>query len=469
MVGSRMLRWLWVLVWISFFGSICFLWGIVVKDRFLSENWIDKAADIGNLSGIIALFLMVFMTFLGARIPVIEKPFGLDRIVRFHKKFGVIVVFFVVIHVILKVFKYYQIVGGKTEDIWDFVAQFSPYTWNLADNALVVARWALLAFIIAIFFAKAGQHFISFKLWKPFHLLVYLVVPSVFLHSSLIGSDVRVYPMVVGWGGLGLLWLLVLAYRFSYVATRNYECRWFLESVRKETHDTYTYTFVRYEGPGKFCSWYPGQFAVFRYDMGFLGWSEPHPFTLSCAPGEGKISCTVKGVGSFTRHLPTIAPGTAFLCEGPYGVFTPRFKEGANIICIAGGVGVTPFLSIIRHVARNNVPVRVTLIWGNKTRNDIIAYDELSQLVKTSSWLRIVHVLSEQRLTEDLWQDVADDGFFWEEGMVRGGILEKYITDLKNAQFFLCGPMPMQRKVLEELKRTLGISPGRVKREFFFF
>ncbi|MCX7822962.1 MAG: ferric reductase-like transmembrane domain-containing protein [Syntrophobacterales bacterium] len=469
MVGNRLLRWLWVLVWICLFGFFCFLWGSVVKDRFIAESWIDKIADLGNLCGIIALYLMVLMTAVGIRFPILEKPFGLDRLIRFHKKFGIVVILFVMAHVASKVFKYSQVVGGRTEDVWDFIAQFSPYTWNLTDNALVIARWALLILIIAVFFAKAGQYVVPFKLWKPFHGLVYLVTPAAILHSFLIGSDIRIFPMIIGWGGLGVLWLILAGYRFSYIAGRSHECRWFLESVRQETHDTHTYTFVRHEGPGRFCSWYPGQFAIFRYNTGFIGWSEPHPFTLSCAPGEGKISCTVKAVGSFTRRLQTIAPGTPFLCEGPYGIFTPRFKEGAHLIFIAGGVGITPFLSMIRHVAKNNVPVRVTLIWGNKTKEDIIAYEELSHLAKTSSWLKVVHILSAQRITEEFWKDVENDGFFWEEGFVRGGILEKYITDLNNTQFFLCGPPPMQRFVLEELKNTLRISPRKVKREFFFF
>ncbi len=469
MVGSKILRWLWVLIWICLLGFFCFLWFVVVRDRFLTENWVDKAADIGNLCGILALCLMILMITLGVRFPAMEKPFGLDRLIRFHKKFGPVVAFFVIAHVSLKTFKYYQVVDGRTEDVWDFVVQFSPYTWNLADNSLVLARWAVLIFIIAILAGKGGQYFLPFKLWKPLHVPVYLVVPAALIHSMLIGSDMRVFPMTVGWGFLGLSWIALSAYRFAYVASRKAQCRWLLESVRQETHDTHTYTFVRHEGPGRFCNWHPGQFAIFRHETGLFGWTEPHPFTLSCAPGEGKICCTVKAVGPFTRNLRDVAPATAFLCEGPYGVFTPKFKENAHLICIAGGVGVTPFLSIIRHVAKKGIPVKITLIWGNKSKDDIIAYRELSELVKNSSWLRIIHVLSEQRITEELLQEVADDGFLWEEGLVRGLILEKYITDTRNAQFFLCGPPAMQRFVLDELKRTLGIPPRKVKRELFSF
>lgn len=469
MVGSRILRWLWVLVWICLLGFFGFLWFVVIKDRFLSENWIDRAADIGNLCGIIALYFMVIMISIGVRLPAMEKPFGLDRLIRFHKKFAPVVVFLVIAHVSLKTVKYYQVVGGRTEDVWDFLVQFSPYTWNLADNSLVLARWAVLILLIAILAAKGGQYFFPFKLWKPVHILTYVVMPAALVHAMLIGSDMRVLPMTIGWAFLGLAWLALSSYRFAYVAGRKTQCRWFLESVHQETHDTYTYTFLRHEGPGRFCSWSPGQFAIFRHESGFFGWTEPHPFTLSCAPGEGKICCTVKAVGPFTKNLPTVGPGTAFLCEGPYGVFTPKFKNGAHLICIAGGVGVTPFLSIIRHVAKKAIPVQVTLIWGNKAKEDIIAYQELSELVKNSSWLRIIHVLSQQRVTAELLQEVADDGFSWEEGFIRGLILEKYITDTRNAQFFLCGSPPMQKFVLSELKRTLGIPPRKVKRELFSF
>ncbi|MEJ5301293.1 MAG: ferric reductase-like transmembrane domain-containing protein [Thermodesulforhabdaceae bacterium] len=469
MVGSRLLRWIWILIWLSLLGFFCALWIFSVKDRLLTEDWIDKLADVGNLFGIIAIYLMVFMMSFGVRLPIIEKPFGLDSLIRFHKKFGPIVVFFVLVHVGLKVLKYSQLVGGRLEDVWDFVVQFYPYSWNLMDNALVIARWTVLILLFAVLAAKAGQYFLPFKLWKPVHAMLYLVIPAALLHSIAISRDIRVFPMTIGWAVLGISWVVLFGYRLSYIATRKAQCRWFLESVKEETHDTNTYTFVRHEGPGRFGNWLPGQFAIFRYDTGFLGWSEPHPFTLSSAPDEGKISCTVKAVGSFTRNLRTVAPGTPFLCEGPYGVFTPNFKKDAHLICIAGGVGVTPFLSIIRHIAKKSLPVKVTLIWGNKSKADIIAYEELSQLVKSSSWLTIVHVLSEQRITDELLGEVKDDGFFWEEGFVRGVIFEKYITDLRGTQFFLCGPPPMQRFVLDELKRTLKIPSRKVKREFFSF
>ena len=469
MVGSRTLRWLWGLLWLCLFGFFCVLWILAVRDRFITEDWINKLADVGNLFGIVAIYLMLFMISFGVRLPIVEKPFGLDRLIRFHKKFGPVVMFCVLIHVALKVFRYSRLVGGSPEDVWDFIVQFTPYSWDLTDNALVIARWAFLILIVAILAAKAGQYFLPFKLWKPLHAMLYLVVPVALLHSIVVGRDMRIFPMTLGWAVMGISWVALFGYRLSYVAARKSQCRWFLESVKEETHDTCTYTFVRHEGPGRFANWLPGQFAIFRYDTGFLGWSEPHPFTLSCAPGEGKICCTAKAVGSFTRNLQTVAPGTPFLCEGPYGVFTPKFRDDAHLICIAGGVGITPFLSIIRYVAKQSLSVKITLIWGNKSKADIIAYEELSQLVKASSWLTVVHVLSEERITDDFLKDVSNDGFFWEEGLVRGIIFEKYITDTHRSQFFLCGPPPMQRFVLEELKRTLKIPRRRVKRELFSF
>ncbi len=469
MVNSKLLRFLWIFVGLLGCASICFLWFLTIRNHFLVEPWIDKFADVGNLLGFLSLFFILLMTFLGTRPPVLEKPFGLGRLLRFHKKMAFFVIILIFSHVILKTIKYSQTVGWRTEDVWDFMLQFFPYSWDPGENGLIIGRWALLGVIVGVVFAKGGQYFLPFKIWKPFHFLIHVAGFFMYIHAFLVSPDTRVFPMSIGYYSLFALWIILVVYRFYYLATRKSKRRWFLESIKIETHDTHSCFFIRPEGAGAFSKWLPGQFALFRYKSSLLGWSEPHPFTISCAPdSDGKICCTVKAVGPFSAKLRTMSPGTAFLCEGPYGVFTPNFKKEKRLVFIAGGIGVTPFLSIVRYAIRKEIPTPITLIWGNKTRKDIVAYDELSSIVKSYEHIKVVHVLSNERITEEMLSEVSEDGFFWEEGLVGGAILEKYI-DPKGASFYLCGPPAMQKFVLDELRRVFKISPRKVKRELFYY
>ncbi|MBW1974028.1 MAG: ferric reductase-like transmembrane domain-containing protein [Deltaproteobacteria bacterium] len=443
-----------IATWVFYAGGL--LW--------FKLNTYRKIGTIGSLFGYISLYLFVLTTFVAVRLSLLERAYGLNNLIRFHRKVGPFVVICVIVHAILKIWAY-SLSTGETWS-WDFAFQFFPYTWDLKENAFILARWALLIMITSVAVAQVGRIILPFRFWKSLHLAMYWVVAAGFLHAIAVSSTIQTFPVLGMWAILAALWTSAAGYRLNYLKVRTKNQRWILESVQYETYDTHTCRFIRRGDPGSFSSWAPGQFALFRMKSKLWGWSEPHPFTLSCIPGEGVICCTVKGVGNFSKRLRTAHPGTEFLCEGPYGVFTPDFTKEKKLVFIAGGIGVTPFLSMIRYAVHNNLPVTIDLIWGNKAKRDIIAYSELSRYVKKFPGLRVVHVLSEQKITEKLLEETSSDGFFWEQGFVSGAILKKYV-DPDGASFYLCGPAPMQRFVLKELNEVFGVSRRRVKRELF--
>jgi len=247
------------------------------------------------------------------------------------------------------------------------------------------------------------------------------------------------------------------------VVRRGRRFTWDVERTERETHDTTSLVLSRADGAGAFAARRAGQFATLRVRRP-MGWSEPHPFTISCPPGGDSLRFTIKASGDFSTAIGKVAAGTPVLCEGPYGVFCPDFARERNVVMIAGGVGITPFLSAIRHAATVAPEARITLIWGNKTRADIIAADELAQLARTPL-LTLVHVLSQ---ADDAPVADAPDGVAFETGFVGADILKRRI-DPAAATYYLCGPKPMQRFVLAALREAFGVKPGQVERELFFW
>lgn len=238
--------------------------------------------------------------------------------------------------------------------------------------------------------------------------------------------------------------------------------------VDQENHDTAS---LYLTGPDieKFKNRNAGQFATIRVFRDGQ-WSEPHPFTLSSAPEDDSLRMTIKQSGTFTSTVPELAPGTPVQCSGPYGQFCRGIDEKHEIVMIAGGVGITPFLSVLRHFRQTKSTNSVLLLWANKTLDDAFAAKELEELTSILD-LCVVHVLSRVK-PEDVgtapeFADGRPGCVKFEFGHIDHELLMRHIRS-KSAAFYLCGPPAMQNAVLAALDKC-GIAPGQIEKEAFVF
>ncbi len=238
--------------------------------------------------------------------------------------------------------------------------------------------------------------------------------------------------------------------------SENSENTWRVVETIPESHDT---TSVVIQGPvERVKNRRPGQFATIRV-MGENGWSEAHPFTISAAPESETLRFTIKNVGDFTATVRDWKPGTEIQCSGPMGAFCKDIEEQTDIVCIAGGVGITPFLSVLRHFREIKAPNRVTLFWANKTLADAFAREELAAMAAELP-LRVVHLLSRETPPA-----ATRPNEFFEQGRFSGELLPRHVPDV-NAAFYLCGPPAMKETVLKELAGC-GVDLSRVQKENF--
>lgn len=235
---------------------------------------------------------------------------------------------------------------------------------------------------------------------------------------------------------------------------------WKVIRVQPESHDTNS---LFLEGNDeKFLQRRAGQYASIRI-MRPDGWSEPHPFTISCAPEDDQLRFTIKKIGNFTSAIPDLKPGTPVKCMGPLGVFCRDIDARPSIVMIAGGVGITPFLSVLRHFRNIGAGNEVKLFWSNKTIEDVICSDEICEMSEILK-LKVIHNLSRD---EDVSMHVRDSfpDVFYEPGRLSADILGKHGVSAGSA-FYLCGPPPMMDFTLQELS-SLGVDPENVEREKF--
>ncbi len=238
--------------------------------------------------------------------------------------------------------------------------------------------------------------------------------------------------------------------------------------VDKENHDT---TSIYFTGPDmeRFKNREAGQFASIRV-LRDGKWSEPHPFTLSSAPEDDALRMTIKQSGEFTSTIPEIEPGTPVQCFGPFGQFCHGIDANKEIVMIAGGVGITPFLSVLRHFADIDADNHVVLFWANKTQADAFAAAELEELTR-SLRLHVVHALSRvdeaERKPSPQFTDDRPGRISLEYGRLNSDIFLRHIRTT-DAAFYLCGPPAMQQTVLDELAKA-GIDPESIRKEAFVF
>jgi NAD(P)H-flavin reductase len=235
---------------------------------------------------------------------------------------------------------------------------------------------------------------------------------------------------------------------------------WRVIKVVSESHDVYTLYLEGFDK--KFTGRKAGQYVslmIMRPD----GWSEPHPFTISGPPEEPFLRLTIKKAGTFTSAIPDLEPGTPVKCLGPLGVFCKDIDVKPLIVMTGGGVGVTPFLSVLRHFIHVKSTNKVTLFWANKTFEEVFSSEEIEAMTLELN-LKVVHCLSReddvQRCLKPAYPNV-----FYEKGRLNGEILKRHgIT--RDAAYYLCGPPPMMEATLKELV-SIDIDPSIVQQEKF--
>ena len=130
---------------------------------------------------------------------------------------------------------------------------------------------------------------------------------------------------------------------------------------------------------------------------------------------------------------------------------------------MAGGVGITPFLSVLRHFRNIKARNIVTLFWVNKTMEDVFATDEIQGMTRDLN-LRVIYCLSRADDVEGYYRQEYP-GVFYEKGRLSGDILKRHGA-AKEASFYLCGPPPMMESALAEAS-SLHVDQGAIERETF--
>jgi glycine betaine catabolism B len=216
---------------------------------------------------------------------------------------------------------------------------------------------------------------------------------------------------------------------------------------------TYNVTSFRFPRPTEL-NYKAGQF--FFITLKKEGEEMKKHFSFSSSPTEKThIEFTKKLSDSdFSNGLKALKEGDWARIDAPYGKFTFE-GEHQKIGLRAGGIGITPFKSICQYCTDMHLDTKITLLYGNRTENDIAFRKELETLQRNNKNLKVVFTLNE-----------ADSNWKGSTGLINVDMIKKEIPDYEETKFYTCGP-PRMVEIMEKLVAQLGLPKTQLKREYF--
>jgi len=211
-----------------------------------------------------------------------------------------------------------------------------------------------------------------------------------------------------------------------------------------------------------------GQFAFF--DIGGVHDDSKGPirhFTISSSPTENFIMFSTRIRDSpYKKRLSTLEEGANVKVRGPEGQFVLHQDYSKAAVFLSGGIGVTPFRSMIKYATDEQLPLKITMFDSNRNRDSILFKKEFDEWANKNKNLKIIYTISEDEQQQS--SSTAND---WkgEHGRIDKAMILKYLDNniLNNSIFYICGPPSMLKAMQSLLQDNLEIPRERIKVEEF--
>lgn len=211
----------------------------------------------------------------------------------------------------------------------------------------------------------------------------------------------------------------------------KYECN--IEDIIKRTLSVKS---IRINKP-EMVSFNSGQFFKVFSD------SEYRYLSVSCSHLRKYMEFTKRITESnFSKWLNSLETGDKIFIEGPFGKFCLDSQDN-KIAFIAGGIGITPIFSMLETAVLEKDKGDFILFYGNKSKNDIPFYNEINDFTDRIN-LRVIFFIEEVKHNEE-------DNFF-QKGLINCKQIQKFLPDISERTFFVCGPPKMVENILQEAK-----------------
>lgn len=221
-----------------------------------------------------------------------------------------------------------------------------------------------------------------------------------------------------------------------------------LRTIIPETHNTFVWQLVPIAG--EIFNYEPGQFAMIHH-------TTKKPYSIASSPANRDyLEFGIKLQGGFTRELNKLTAGAEIGIEGPYGVFVYQPQVHRQSVMFAGGIGITPIVSMIRTATDTAPDNQITLYYCNQTEDDIAYKKTLDELAAKNPNLNLIYSVDKS----------LRPGWTGEVGFVTANKVHAHLPDLTDRYFFMCGPLAFM-KAVEGILLAAGVAGKMIKKEVF--
>jgi predicted ferric reductase len=388
--------------------------------------------SLGQVSALIGYSLYLFNFIISSRFNILDRIFtGINRMYISHHLYGVSAFILLLLHPLFISLSYLTI---------SLCAAFIFVLPSLGNLPQFFGTLALLVTIILLIITLYVN--IEYDRWKLTHKFLGLGLFFSAIHLLFIGSTLAVsFPLQVYFYFLAsvafISYLRKTVFGRYFVRRkqfriRNVEIESDVMKISMETVDSSSLIFQ------------PGQFVFVEFKQKIIP-LQSHPFSITSSPKESELSLGIKILGDYTQTLKALQAGDIALVEGPYGRFSFTFYPNRNQIWIAGGVGITPFVSMAKSLPGY---IRTVLYYCVSEKTEAVFQKDLEQIEKEKENFNLV-----------LWDSKSKGRFS--------------INEVKNsfnpiADYFICGPPPMMKSLKEQLIKK-GIAKKNIHTEEFTF
>ena len=422
----------WILAILSLMPF--FFWAAETPIGFRFSSLPLTTRSLGDIAGLCGMAMFSLVMILSARLKVFEKFFhGINESYMAHHVFGGLTLCLLLFHPLLLAYNYLSVSVNAA------ALFLLPSADNWAQNFGIAGLFIMIVTLVITFYTK-----LKYQIWKFTHQFLGLAFIFAFLHTFFIGGDIAGnQPLKIYLFVLGILAIVTYFYRtlFAYYFVKVFD--YTIKSIKSLPDKIWE---IEFQPKGRKLNFKAGQFAFIKISGEGLT-KEIHPFSFSSAPGQ-TLKIAVKELGDYTNKIGNLKMGDLASIEGPFGSFNFRNFDNKKQIWIAGGIGITPFLSMARSLTPNDYNYKINLYYSVNNKDSMAFKEDLEEIAKINLNIDII---------------------FWfsnEKGFLTGEAVKTEIKDIEKCDILICGPDAMMQALKNQLLKQ-GIDKNKIHVEDF--
>ena len=437
-------------VWLSVFGAIvaapALAYLAVPPTPILAPDGLWHR--LAELTGLLALSAMVCTAVLPSRLRSLNRAFGIESVIDMHRFLGIVTAALVFAHLAC-------VVAANPANI----ALLDLVRAPLRAQAATMSTLSLVALAALALLRQRAR--LSYETWRWSHVaLAASSLAFAGLHVWGLGQLMLDSTFATLFSLMALMLVVVFGYRWAWRSMFDPSTEFVVRDVRRENKTVSTLVLEprcrggAYSAPWAFA---PGQFAWIRLERSVI--AEEHPFTIASSAHWGTTEFTIRHAGDFTKAIHRLPPGSPVWVDGPHGAFTNDLDDATGFVLIAGGVGITPMMSMLRTAAQRGDTRPYRLIVVASKPEDLLFRAELGRL-RFRLDLEVTEVL---RRPSPGWSGHTGD-----IGVELMSVALAGAEQPTSFEFFICGPPALVNDAISVLD-VIGVAPRHVHTEQFDF